>query len=142
MTICYRSRRTLPLLLALTLLLMPGSGLSASRSLPIDVYFTLALCGDGQTAYACTMEGHLFRYQAGESRLEPLPLRQAYDSKTDTLMGMCVINGGVYYLYYDSNILHLMYAEAEGLPETIAIPVRDVKGARAGSYIKHLVCDG
>lgn len=141
MTICYRSRRTLPLLLALTLLLMPGSGLSASRSLPIDVYFTLALCGDGQTAYACTMEGHLFRYRAGESRLEPLPLRQAYDSKTDTLMGMCVINGGVYYLYYDSNILHLMYAEAESLPETIAIPVRDVKGARAGSYIKHLVCD-
>ena len=30
--------------------------------------------GDGQTAYLGTMHGLLFRYRAGESQLEPLPL--------------------------------------------------------------------
>ena len=134
--------RCLPLLLAaLMLLLPPGQSLAASRSLPIEEDYAFFLMGDGQTAYLGTMHGLLFRYRAGESQLEPLPLIEDR-GRTDTIMGMCCIDDGVYYVDYDTNVLRLMYAEKEGLPETIAIPVQDVKGGHSGSYIKHMVQSG
>ena len=115
------SYRLLSLLLALVLL--PGHSLAASRSLPIEEDYAFFLMGDGQTAYVGTMNGLLFRFRAGHSQLEPLALIEDR-GRTDTIMGMCCIDGGVYYVDYDTNVLHLMYAEKEGLPETIAIPVR------------------
>ncbi|MGI6635038.1 MAG: hypothetical protein ACOX7B_07680 [Christensenellales bacterium] len=133
------SYRLLSLLLALVLL--PGHSLAASRSLPIEEDYAFFLMGDGQTAYVGTMNGLLFRFRAGHSQLEPLPLIEDR-GRTDTIMGMCCIDGGVYYVDYDTNVLHLMYAEKEGLPETIAIPVREVKGGHSGSHIKHMVYDG
>jgi hypothetical protein len=87
------SYRLLSLLLALVLL--PGHSLAASRSLPIEEDYAFFLMGDGQTAYVGTMNGLLFRFRAGHSQLEPLPLIEDR-GRTDTIMGMCCIDGGVY----------------------------------------------
>ena len=133
---------------ALLVILLTASAQAGSLALALPqeagVDHMYSIARDGERVYAISLRPNLFRFDPGDSALTPLAWTHNQEQQgNDSVLGICVIEGGVYLLQYQDPVLKLIYTEKQGLPATIAIPfARDVKGASRSSDIRHLEYDG
>lgn len=135
--------RWLCLLAGLLLAAFPLTAQLDSLGVPLpEDGCAMGLTGDGALMYVPTLDGGLYRYTVGEGAVEAVPVRRAADS-AGSMTACCEINGGVYMRYHGEPDLHLVYAERDGLPDAIRLPLqRDVKGAQDAGYVQQLHFDG
>ena len=129
------------LLLLLLFTLTLSSARADSLALPVEDMrseFIYILDGDSQAAYAMGMDGKLYRYLPGEDRLTALPWTHTTHLGEEP-RAFCMIDGGACILLFGQNVLHLVYSEKQGLPESITLPYpKNIKGAAAGNDVRRL----